>query len=286
VTELKPDFGEHAEYLKLATVYADQKKFDMSDTAFQQYAGHATALGRLYLPGLEAGLQQMRGDFDKALASYRKAVVQLGRAGQNEAAATSLQQFASLSIMLGQVSSAFSFAEAQKLGGEELETLTFLHTITANESEAERSLQRFASSHPWVSPRAMEIQKALYEMAAEVERNDGQAVLSRAATIPDLQNDTLRFLKGRAQLLQGEYDSAETEFHRTELLERDLSGGVQLLPAFEILSHYYLGQVYERTSKRDQAVNEYQNFLSYFATSHTRLPQIGEARKALKRLMR
>jgi eukaryotic-like serine/threonine-protein kinase len=56
-------------------------------------------------------------------------------------------------------------------------------------------------------------------------------------------------------------------------------------PAVEILTHYYLGQLYERTGKRDQAVNEYQDFLSHFSNSHTRLPQVGEARTALKRLM-
>jgi hypothetical protein len=56
-------------------------------------------------------------------------------------------------------------------------------------------------------------------------------------------------------------------------------------PAIELLSHYYLGQVYERTGKRDQAMNEYQEFLSHFESSHTRLPQVAEARTTLKRLM-
>jgi eukaryotic-like serine/threonine-protein kinase len=51
---------------------------------------------------------------------------------------------------------------------------------------------------------------------------------------------------------------------------------------FELLSHYYLGQVYERTGKRDQAINEYQEFLSHFESSHTRLPQVAEARTTLK----
>ena len=56
-------------------------------------------------------------------------------------------------------------------------------------------------------------------------------------------------------------------------------------PAIGILSHYYLGQLYERTGKRDQAINEYQEFISYFANSQTRLAQVGDARAALKRLM-
>ena len=56
-------------------------------------------------------------------------------------------------------------------------------------------------------------------------------------------------------------------------------------PVLEMLSHYYLGQLYERTNKRDQAVNEYQDFLSHFPNSHTKLPQVADARASLKRLM-
>jgi hypothetical protein len=60
---------------------------------------------------------------------------------------------------------------------------------------------------------------------------------------------------------------------------------MERFPVLGILSHYYLGQLYERTSKRDQAINEYQEFLSHFASSQSRLPQVAEARTALKRLM-
>ena len=60
---------------------------------------------------------------------------------------------------------------------------------------------------------------------------------------------------------------------------------MQRFPIVGILSHYYLGQLYENTGKRDQAINEYQEFLSHFGSSPSRLPEVGEARIALKRLM-
>jgi len=56
-------------------------------------------------------------------------------------------------------------------------------------------------------------------------------------------------------------------------------------PVLGILSHYYLGQLYESTGKHDQAINEYQEFLSHFPASPSRLAQVGDARSALKRLM-
>src|SRR5208282_4864202 len=90
VLELKPDFGDYTDYLKLAIVYTDQKKPDMANAAFQQFAQRASPLSRLYVPGFEAQFKQTRGDFEGALTSYREAVLQLGHAKQSEAAETFL----------------------------------------------------------------------------------------------------------------------------------------------------------------------------------------------------
>jgi eukaryotic-like serine/threonine-protein kinase len=56
-------------------------------------------------------------------------------------------------------------------------------------------------------------------------------------------------------------------------------------PVLGVLGHCYLGQLYERTGKRDQAINDYQEFLSHFANSQARLAEVGDARTALRRLM-
>ena len=115
VLELKPDFSDYGEYLKLAIVYTDQKKPDMANAAFQQFAQRASPLSRLYVPGFEAQFKQTGGDLEGALASYREAVIQLGKAKQGQAAETFLRSFAVLSVMLGEDSAALSFAQQQKL---------------------------------------------------------------------------------------------------------------------------------------------------------------------------
>jgi hypothetical protein len=51
------------------------------------------------------------------------------------------------------------------------------------------------------------------------------------------------------------------------------------------LSEFYLAKVFEHAGKRAEAVNAYQEFLSHFENSNARLPQITEARAALKRLL-
>jgi tetratricopeptide (TPR) repeat protein len=256
--------------------------------AFQQYAHRASPLSRLYAPGFKAQLKQTGGDLEGALASYRQAVLQLGKAKQSESAGRFLRQFAVLSVLLREGSSALSFAQQQKLDNEEQQTVAFLQTMAGNASAARQSSQRFASSQPWVSSRSLEIEQVFSDVAAAVQRGDGQTALSRAASVPDFQFLYFPFLKGRAHLLTNDNASAETDFRGVLRRERNLeNSGVltERFPVLGILSHYYLGQLYERTSKRDQAINEYQEFLSHFASSRSRLPQVGEARTALKRLM-
>jgi eukaryotic-like serine/threonine-protein kinase len=193
-----------------------------------------------------------------------------------------------LSALLGENASALSFVQQQKLNGEELPALAFLQTMAGNVSASRQTEQRYAATHSWIAPRAVELRQIFFDMFAAVQKGDGQTALSRAAGVPDFQDAHWLFLRGRASLLTNDYASAENRFRALLLIERNLENGeimAERFPALGILSHYYLGQLYERTGKRDQAINEYQEFLSHFASSQTKPPQLADARSALKRLM-
>ena len=289
VLELKPDFLDHLEYLKLAVVYADQKKFSQAESALQEYGRRTTALARLYLPIFEAQLEEARGQVETARDSYRKAVVQFARAGQNQAAGEALLAFARISALLGETAAALSFARQQKLQGHECIGVSWLEASLGDQAGAERSIQRYGATQPWVGPRGLEERRARNDMQAALLRNDPRAVLAAAARLPDLNESPLLFIRGRAQLLLKDYVTAEQLLRRALAFDRHLGSRGEMRsrsPLLAILCHFYLGQVHEATGKRDQAVNEYQEFLSHFEGARTRLPQVAKARAALKRLTR
>ena len=118
-------------------------------------------------------------------------------------------------------------------------------------------------------------------------KNDGQGALAAAGRVPDNRYSRFLFLRGQGEFLVKDYGSAERSFRRAILDTRDLSTPAELptrSPLVEMLCHFHLGQVHEATGKREQAVSEYREFLSRFEGSDTRLPQVAEARAALKRL--
>jgi eukaryotic-like serine/threonine-protein kinase len=160
--------------------------------------------------------------------------------------------------------------------------------MLGNSTAAQQLMQRYAALHPELSPRALETRQIYFDAVAAVQKGDGQTALSRLAGAPEVEEPYHLFFRGRAHLLTSDYPAAETDFRDVLRVDRTLENGrfiINRFPVLEILSHYYLGQVYEKTGKRDQSLNEYQAFLSYFPNSQSRLPQVAEARAALKRLM-
>ncbi len=287
--ELKPDFIGFAEYLKLASVYANQKKFALADSAIQEYAQRASGVGKLYIPVFEAQFQQLHGDLEGARQSYRRAVTDLGRAGQFQTAGDSLLRLAAMDVLASQgLREDLAFARTQKLSGEEFGSLSLIEAVMGDAAASERSLQQLASSHPWITSRGMEITRARVQIFAAFARKDPQGVLAAASRIPDFQLTELQLAKGVAHFLEKDYASAEPELRRAIALGRvqnNLAAMRNRLPLSAELAHFYLGQLLEATGKRDQAINEYQEFLSHFENSRARLPQIDEARAALKRLV-
>jgi len=288
VLELKPDFMDYQAYLSLAIFYTDQKKLALAEAALGEYEKRTTPVGRLHLPMFQAQLQQARGDPEGARDSYRRAVIQLGRAGQNYAASQALQLFGQISFLLGEGRTALAFARQQKLAGQELWAVSWLEAVAGDAPAAARSLEEFRATHNWFNQRSLDFLRAYNGAWAALARSDGQGVISVTAGAPDWPWPWFLLAKGRAQLLLKDYTAAERQLRFAISRERDLSNPDRMrarTPVLVQLCHFHLGQIYEQTGKREQAVNEYQEFASHFEGSKTRLPQVAEARAALKRLL-
>jgi tetratricopeptide (TPR) repeat protein len=117
-------------------------------------------------------------------------------------------------------------------------------------------------------------------------RKDPQDVIAAAGRLPNSSFSPLRYPRGWAYLQTKDYSRAEQDLRAAILDEKNLSN-INVIrghsPLLAALAHFYLGQIYEATGKRDQAVNEYQEFLSHFENSRANLPQIAMARAALQR---
>jgi tetratricopeptide (TPR) repeat protein len=138
------------------------------------------------------------------------------------------------------------------------------------------------------SHRIIEVRRALQRMIVSVARNDGSGALAAATGIPKFLTEPWSFNRGRAHLLLNDYVAAEQEFKNTLQERRNMSNLGFILahvPLYALLSHFYLGEIYEKTGKPQQAIDEYQSFLSHFEGPRTRLRQVGEARTALNRLI-
>ena len=288
VLEIRPDFSDYVDYLKLAIVYGDQKKFDMADAALGSFAEHASPLHKLYVPAIGAQLQLAHGDFEGALESYGKAIKQLARAGEKRSAGMLLLNYVSLSVMLHQAPAALAFARQQALDGEEAGSVAFLQAVLGNAAAEAEALRQHAATHPWESARSLEFRRALIAASVADLRGDGQAAMNSLAGFPNYLDPGVLYTRGTAHLLTGDYAAAEREFRLVFLQERNLANYglvLQRLPAFTILTHRSLGELHQRTGKQELAINEYQEFLSYFENSRTRLPAVAETRQALQRLM-
>ncbi|MBV9610634.1 MAG: tetratricopeptide repeat protein, partial [Acidobacteria bacterium] len=288
VIELKPDFNAYDEYVKLFGVYADQGKLALADAAVQEYGRKTTPLGRLYLPVFEARLKQTHGDIDGALDSYKSAVSQLKTAGQERAAGFILRVAAGLSALAGKNSGFLTYARQQKLHGEEFEAVAFLERIAGDQAGSDRDYQQYATAHGQVSQYALDQERAIADLLPSLARGDAQGTLATAGRIGDATAEMVWFAKGRAYLMQKNYADAESNLRRAVLANRIQFNPFytrQQVPLVGFLAHYCLGQVYEATGKRDQAVNEYQTFLAHFENSRATLPEVAAARDGLKRLM-
>ena len=245
-----------------------------------------TGAPKSYVAIFEGQFQETRGDLDGARASYRRAVEDLARAGQYGAAGEALRSMVTISVVTGEgAASDLAFARRQKLGGLENGAIAFLQAWQGDVAASQRSFQLYAAARPELGPQGVEQARNYQDLYVALARKNAQAVLTAAGRLPEFLGSILQFPRGWAYAETKDYQRAEHDLRVAILDDRNLSAfGLMRThsPLVSALAHFYLGQVCEATGRRDQAVNEYQEFLSHFENSRANLPQIAVARAALR----
>src|SRR5271157_1259197 len=275
---LKPDFIEYKEYIKLAVVYADQKKFDLADSALQEYGKRAAGTGKFYVAIFTGQFQETRGDLEGARASYQRAAGDLARAGQKDGAAGALRSLAMISLLTGQgMDSALAIARQQELSGHEYGVMAVLQAAQGDTAASEHSLKLYAAARPELGPQGIDHIRNYGALFAALARKDPQGVMAATGRLPNSFDSIFRYPRGWAYYGSKDYSRAEQDLRVAILDEKVLSKFDSMRsrsPLLAALAHFCLGQVYEATGKREQAANEYQEFLSHFDKSRASLPQI------------
>jgi predicted negative regulator of RcsB-dependent stress response len=115
-----------------------------------------------------------------------------------------------------------------------------------------------------------------------------QEVISNWQQLPSQLWPLYALEVGRAYLEAGNWSEAERHLRFAIKAERFWGNpGVFYSPNFftATLAHFYLGELLEQSGRKSGASNAYQEFLGHFENSGAKLPQIAEARVALKRLL-
>jgi serine/threonine protein kinase/tetratricopeptide (TPR) repeat protein/TolB-like protein len=286
VLGLKPDFVGYEDFLKLAIVYADQKKFPLADSALQEYGKRATGAAKFYVSVFAGQFQETRGDLEGARVSCQRAVGELAGAGQNLGAADALRSLVTISLLTGEgLASDLAVARRQKISGMENAAIGFLQAAQGDTAAAERSFQLYVAARPELSPQGIEQLRDFRDLYAALVRKDPRGAIAAAGRLPNSRDAFVHYPRGWAYFETKDYSRAEQDLRAAILDERQLSNFNYMRtrsPLLAALAHFYLGQVYEATGKRDEAASEYQEFLSHFENSRANLPQIATARAALQ----
>ena len=184
------------------------------------------------------------------------------------------------------MASDLAFARQQKLSGRENRAIGLLQAAQGDTAGSERSLQLYAAARPELGPQGIERLRNYDALYAALVRKDPQGVIAAAGRLPNFTDSWLRYPRGWAYFETKDYSRAEQDLRAAVIDEKLLESFSTMRtrsPLLAALAHFYLGQVYEATGKREQATNEYQEFLSHFENSRASLPQIALARAALQR---
>jgi serine/threonine protein kinase/tetratricopeptide (TPR) repeat protein len=284
--ELNPTwFGMEAN--KIALTYLHQGKYSLAEASVQSAYDRASGPGRAGPVSVLGDIEVGRGRLDRAVARYEEAA-QMSASRNPRWAHVSLLKAAQIYFEQRQPEALLALGRRHvSPWAADLRGTAYLLLKRDLAAEKEFAALR-ASLTPFVGDYRASKRVELQRLHAAAYAGRWQEVIASWPQLgqqfwPDYALDV-----GRAYLEMGMLAEAERHLRFASDANRLWSSGDAVIAHNSLsytLAQFYLGKVFEQTGKKAEAINAYQEFLSHFENSTAKLPQIAEARAALKRLM-
>jgi tetratricopeptide (TPR) repeat protein len=284
--ELNPTwFGMAAN--KIALTYLHQGKYSLAEASAQSAYDRASGPGRAGPASVLGDIEVGRGRLDRAVARYEEAA-QISASRNPRIAYVSLLKAAEIYFEQRQPEAALALGR-RHASPWAADVRGSAYLLLKKDVAAEKEFAALRTSlTPFVGEYRAGKRVGLQRLHAAAYAGRWQEVI---ASWPELGQQFwpgYALDVGRAYLEMGMLAEAERHLRFASDKER-LWSSQDAVTAHNFLSYtlaqFYLGRVLEQTGKKAEAINAYQEFLSHFENSTAKLPQIAEARAALKRLM-
>ncbi|MFY9532200.1 MAG: protein kinase [Candidatus Acidiferrales bacterium] len=281
--ELHPEFGSG---LKLSLCYIFEGKYSLAEASAEPFLQETDPLTRGGAEAVFGDIQSASGRLDRAVSFYEKAL----RTLQTPHSYPSPILFKAAQVYFEQGEPQATLDFGRRVPGPWAGVArSTAYLLLKNDSAAEKE---FAALRKFIAPLYGDYTA---EQTVDANRWLAAAYAGRWQEVIAGWPKKQGFLRaafavyaGRAYLEIGNRDEAEKLFRFTIQAQRTWLNGAVIAahdPLSYALAQFYLAKLLEQEGKKSEAINSYQEFLSHFENSSARLPQIAEARAALKRLM-
>jgi tetratricopeptide (TPR) repeat protein len=272
---------------KISLVYLYQGKYSPAEASAQSAYEKSDMAGRALLASALGDIEAGRGRLDRAAARYEESARLYAKTNPVRSAAP-LWKAGQIYFEQGQPELALVLARrSPSPWAAGLRGTAYLLMKKDAEAEREFAVLR-ASVVPLVGDYMAGKRVGFHRFQAAAYAGQWQKVILTWPQLAGQYRDLFSLDVGRAYLQMGMPSDAERHLRFTMLAQRMWGNDDYIANASFLsytLANFYLGKVLEQSGKKAEAISAYKECLSHFENSNAKLPQIAEARAALKRLM-
>jgi eukaryotic-like serine/threonine-protein kinase len=276
--ELNPRFGWG---MKIAG------KYTLAETTAQAALAQSDQSVQALATGALGDIEVARGRLDRAAARYEEAARLSAKLDTRRSFALERK---AMEIYLEQGQPEQALALARRLRSPWAPGFRGIaYEVLNNNAAAQREFTSLRTSlTPVVGDYAASESIAFDRVLAALYAGRYQDIVAALPQLGSVSRSRLGLVAARVSLETGNWEDAERYLQTVPVLQRTWADSLFIANSDFLtyaLGQFYQAIVFEHAGKKADAVNAYQEFLSHFENSNARLPQVAEARAALKRLL-